>query len=200
MPALNEITQIINANLANKNFSTRKFQGAAYYAIADQVKTTGDEDKIEPMIIDDQGECTKMVYNDNYPFQIFHLIDTINYAIADPDYGPVGTTMEETANMTLVFVGNKKRLQTRSEDIAAAIMMDMPKEFQPSDINIYNLNSCIFETEDVETDPYKVWSQLWQGTKSFVKPETILITLKYKIITTYNRNCWKLCPTLPEYP
>ena|ERR1035437_4378536 len=194
MPALQDISTLINTSLSTGNFSTRKFQPAVYYTIADTVKTVTDEtEKLEPMIIDDNGECIKMIYNDVNALQVFHLIGDLSYSPATLDYGPPGTTMQEVAEMTLVFVGNRKRLKTRPEDISAAILMNIPKEFDIVTISSLNINSCIIEVSDVETDPYKNFSMLWTNIKSFVKPETVLITIKYKITTTYNRNCWVLC-------
>jgi hypothetical protein len=165
MPNLDGIVTLINNALAAGNFSTRKFQPSAYYQIVDDVKTTGaDDEKIEPMIVFTNGECKKMVYDDTNAFQIFHKLNDVSYSLGDLDYGPPGTTMQETASMELIFVG-----------------------------------TCVISTDEVETDPYKVWAENWQGTKSFVKPETILVSVKYKIIDEYNRNCWSLCPTPSMY-
>jgi hypothetical protein len=200
MPNLDGIVTLINNALAAGNFSTRKFQPSAYYQIVDDVKTTGaDDEKIEPMIVFTNGECKKMVYDDTNAFQIFHKLNDVSYSLGDLDYGPPGTTMQETASMELIFVGNRKRLQVRPEDVAAAIMMDMPKEFTAAIAQTLMLNTCIISTDEVETDPYKVWAENWQGTKSFVKPETILVSVKYKIIDEYNRKCWSLCPTPSMY-
>lgn len=194
MPALSQIVTIINNSFVTGQFSTRKYQIAKYFGITDPVKTTmEDMDKIEPMIIDDNGECIKVVYDDTQAFQIFHKLDTIDYKIADPDYGFPGTTMEEAANMKLIFFGNRKRLQTRAEDLIAAVALDMPKEFSTAQIQTLGLNSCVIEIGDVESDPYKVFSEEWSGIDTFVKPETILFSIRYKIIDTYNKNCFLLC-------
>lgn len=200
MPNLDKIVTLINDALEAGNFSTRRFQPSIYHNIADDVKTTREsEDVIEPMIVFQNGEAKKMVYDDTNAFQIFHKIESIDYKLSVLDYGPPGTTIEETANMSLIFVGNRKRLQVRPEDVTAAILMDMPKEFTTSQAQAFDLTSITIDTDSVETDSYKVWAEQWVGIKSFVKPETILISIKYTIVDTYNRNCWSLCPTPKMY-
>jgi hypothetical protein len=195
MPALDQITANINTAMQNGNFNTRKFQIAKYYNITDVVKTSTTEgDKLQPYVIDDSGNCINVVYDDKYNFQVFHVVDNITYKQADPNYGNPGQTMEETAEMILIFFGNRKKLMVRPEDIAAAICMDIPKELPLSFIQPLGMNSVVIETNIIETDPYIVWNNQWQGTTSFVKPETILLAVKYTIVSTYNKNCFKLCP------
>lgn len=195
MPSLDKIVAAVNTSIQTGNFKTRRFQASKYYGIADPVKTTGeDSEKMEPMIIDDNGECTKVIYDDTQAFQIFHVVDDIEYEQADPNYGNAGETMQETAYMRLVFAGNRTRLKVRPEELIAAVILDIPKEFTPGDAQLLALNNVIIETGAVESDPYKVFGANWQGIKTFVKPATVMFSIKYKIITQFTKPCFVLCP------
>jgi hypothetical protein len=197
MPNLNSIVSIINTSLATTQFSSRSFQAGKYYTISDEVKTASadNDNKIEPMMVENNGECTKLVYDDKFSMIIFHTLDEVSYEIAKPNFGEPGTFVREIANMQLVFAGSSKRLNVRREEIAAAIAIGMPYQLSQAQLTPLNLNYGIIEPGDVELDPYKNWSSLWQGMKSFVKPETILIVQKYKIVTEYGKSCWSLCPS-----
>ena len=194
MPQLNALVDLINTSFETDIFNTRKFQIAKYFGIIDRVKTkTVDNEKIEPMVIDTNGECHKVVYNDKYNLQVYHLVESITYAQAEPNYGPPGMTMEETANMKCIFIGNRKKLQVRPEEISAFMLMDIPKQFLSSIVTPLGMSSVVITTDDVEIDPYKVWADQYDGLDSFIKPEIIMISIKYKIISTYNKNCAQLC-------
>lgn len=195
MPNLDSITTLINSALQSGQFKSRRFQAAKFYEIADPIKTTGeDKERREPYIIDDDGEGTSVVYDDTQALQVYHVVDTIDYKIADPDdYGKPGTTMEETANMRMIFIGSRKRIKVRPENVIAAAIIDFPKEFTPAEVTANGMNSCIIQMQDVESDPYIVWGDQFIGTDFSLGTDTIAFSIKYKIVDTYNKNCFTLC-------
>lgn len=195
MPNLDSICSLINSSLQTGNFASRRFQAAKFYEIADPIKTTGeDKERIEPYIIDNDGEGESVVYDDTQALQVYHVVDTIDYQIADPDdYGKPGTTMQETANMRMIFIGSRKRMKVRTENTIAAAVMDFPKEFTPTQVTALGMNSCIIQMQDVESDPYTVWEDQFKGTEYGLGTDTTAFSIKYKIIDTYNKNCFSLC-------
>ncbi len=195
MPNLDNITSLINASMQAGNFSSRRFQAAKFFPIADPIKTTGEEkERTEPYIISNEGEGESVVYDDTQALQIYHIVDSLEYSIANPDdYGTPGTIMQETANMRMIFIGSRRRIKVRTEDIIAASAMDFPKEFAPSQVSALSMNSCIIEMQDVESDPYKVWEDQFIGTEYSLGTDTTAFWIRYKIIDTYNKSCFKLC-------
>ncbi len=195
MPNLDAIVTLINTSMQTGNFKSRRFQSAKFFTIADPIKTTGeDNERREPYIIDNNGEGVAVVPDDTYGLQVYHVADSLAYQIADPDdYGTPGTTMQETANMRMVFWGRRGKLKVRLEDVIAASAMDFPKEFLPSDLTPLGMNSCRIEMGEVDSDPYSVWDKEFQGTEFQLGTDTILFDISYKIIDTYNRSCFNLC-------
>lgn len=194
MPAQNDIALLINASLKANNFKSQRFQSGAYFGIAEPIKEISEDgEKTAPYIIDDTGEGTTVVYNDTCPFTVFHRLETPEYNIPVDDYGKPGTTMQETSNMRLVFTGSRGRMKIRPENVAAAIAMDFPKEFTPAQITSLGLNSCIIEMGSVIVDPYTVWSQEWIGHEYDLDTDTIMISVNYRIVSTYNKLCFSLC-------
>ena len=194
MPNLDKVVTLINNQLkTSKNLSTRLFQNSKWYNIADKNKTTGDVEITQPLILDNNGEGISVVFDDTNFLQVFHKVDTINYLIADVDYGNPGTTMQEEAEMSIIVVGSRKRLKTRQENIMAAISLSFIKEFKDSDIRPLGMNSCIIEMGSVDIDPYSVWDQNWIGAEYSLNTDTFLFSMKYKIVSTFNKNCFTIC-------
>jgi hypothetical protein len=195
MPKLSNIVDMINCNIKSNNFSSARFQSGKLYNISDPVKSYKEDGSstTEPMIIDDNGECTNLSYDDSRSFTLFHTVEEIEYNIPSDDYGRPGTTMMETANMKLIFTGSRRKLKFAVEDIIAAVIYDIPKEFLPIDICNLNLTSCIIEVGIVDSNIYNVWDDNWINTEMRLNTESIAFSIKYKIISTYNK-CFSLCP------
>jgi len=192
MPNINSICDLINLELKTLSFSTQRYQGALYNGIADIIKT-GDNEHSEFYIIDDYGEAKSLAYNDIYPFQIYHQRKEFTYKEADENYGNAGQTMEETAYMKLIFMGGRGRMLVRPENIMASIVLNFPKEFFDSVIIPLQLSSCVIEMGEINSNPLSVWEEEFKGTDFSLDTDSILISVHYKIISTYNKNCFFLC-------
>jgi hypothetical protein len=195
MPAINQITGIINAAFISGHFGSRRFQPSKFSQVADviKVRNEGDNEYSIPTIIDNTGEGTELTYNDQYSCQCFHRLLKPSYPRADPDYGVPGSTMEETTEMKLVFMADRAQVLQRPEDIMAAVVYDFPKELTPTQIASLNITSCIIELGDIEHNPYDVFFAEWGGRDYDLTTSSILFALNYKIITTYN-SCFAICP------
>ncbi len=196
MPNVNALTILINSALQADQFASSRYQSGQWFGIADPVMTTGESESgnIEPMILDDEGEGTPVVFDDTSSLVVFHRLDDLTYEIADPnDYGSPGTTMRETASMRMMFTASRNKLKSRGENMVAAAILDFPKEFLPSVIAPLGMNSCIIEMGDVETDIYSLWNKEWQGTKMMLSTDTVMFQIKYKIVNTFNKKCFSLC-------
>lgn len=185
------------------NFSSRNFQTGNFNGIAEFIKSTDEKEKdiIAPYIIDNDGEATELIYDDNFPFVLFHLKDGWDYQQApnDDNFGNAGQTMQETANMKLVFVGSRKRMKVSTDNVMAAVAIDITKEFNATQLNGLSIISCVIEIGNVQTNPYDIFSQIWTNTDYSFDTDTIIFTMSYKITTLYNKGCFKLCNTNNQY-
>src|ERR1017187_242799 len=114
MPNVGSIVSIINQSLLAGNFAARNFQTGDFNLIAEPIKTESERgDSVCPNSIDNNGDAHELVYDDRFPFRIFHLKDGWEYSQApdDDNFGNAGDIMRETANMKLVFVGSRKAMK-----------------------------------------------------------------------------------------
>ena len=194
MPNLDVICGLINTSLKAGNFKSRRFQAAKYYLIADPIKTIEtDKETTSPYIIDSNGEAIELTFDDTNAFQIYHKVDTTDYKLADLDYGKPGTTMNEVANMRMIFMGSRKRMQVTLENIIAAVAVDFPKEFNQTVVGTLGANRCVIEMGSVNSDPYSVWSQEFVGVEYGLTTDSVMFSLSYKIDSDYNKACFNLC-------
>lgn len=198
MPNLDSIATIINNSLKAGGFKTRKFQAAKYFGIADPVKTIEKEEDsaketLQYCVIDNEGDSAPVVFDDNYPLVIFHRLMNADYQVDAQDYGPTGTTMQETASMKIIVGGNMGNIQTRQENVMASVAMDFPKEIKSADVSALGMNSLVIEMGSVNSDKYSVWGEHWQGIECDLPTNYFLFSVDYKIINSYNKGCFNLC-------
>ncbi len=194
MPGLNQICRIINQSLQEGYFSNRRFNPTRFNGIADPLRTVSDDEKevTTPTIIDNNGEGKEIVYNDQFSAQCYHRLISPVYSMPDPEYGKAGTTMQETANMKMIFMGDRSQMKQRQEEIIAAVIFDFPKEFVSAQFTPLGLTSCVIEMGDVEANMFDVFISEWNGREYDLTTSSILFAVNYKIINTYNK-CFEIC-------
>jgi len=194
MPALSQIVTLINTSLKTQPFTGMKYQRSMWSALADAQKTTSDE-STRPVIIDNTGQETDLSIDDKYNLQVYHCIEGLRYGIANEkaDYGDPGTVMEENAEMEMIFYGDRVNINLRPEDIIAGAMLWFPKELTPAQATTLSLTSVIIETSHVDTDSMKVFATQYHGKEYRLKPSQFMCSIKYRIISTFNKSCYQIC-------
>jgi hypothetical protein len=194
MPKLKEIVSIINTNLETDVFNTSRFQGGKYYDIVKLVSEQIKDNVItRPCEIDNDGECTDVIYDDTYPLQLYHRIMTLNYETVPEDYGD-GNLMKETATMSLVFISDRYKIQMESENLMALIAVNMIEKLSQTDLNTYNLYSCsIYPSGESVIDNETIYNREYQNVEYLLKPNSIMHALTYTIETVYNKKCYLPC-------
>lgn len=194
MPNQNAICNMINAYFQANSFSTMRFQSGDWNGIAEQAKTIEESgESIVPAILDLNGEGKNLMYDDTYPFRAYHRMLSVNYSDDDTEYGNPGQTMKEISEMKLVFIGSRFKMGTRPENVIAALEMDFPKEFKPSDLTPLGLNKCTIEMSDVSYDMYSIWAEEFAGNDFALPIDTIAISLRYRITILFEKCCFNIC-------
>lgn len=203
MPNAGNIADIINSKLQSGNFSSRDFQNGKFTAIAEPIKTYSKdgEESISPYIIDNRGEGEILVYEDVFPFVVFHLKDGFDYPNTpdDDNFGNAGQTVQEIANMRLIFVGSRNRMKVSTDNVMSAIAMDFPREFTQSQIQGLSITKCTIEMGSINSNPYDIWQNIWTNKKYEFDTDIIIVSVPYKITSLYTKNCFKLCQTNQHY-
>jgi hypothetical protein len=175
-------------------FASKRYQSGQWFAIADVLQTTGESVvKKNPVIADNDGEARSIVFDDTSSLIAYHTVNSLEYEIASSNYGQPGNTMKETASMKLVMFGSRTKLQTRVENLVAAAVLDIPKEFSSSTAKSLQIASCIIEIGTVNTDVYSIWAREFVGTPFSLEGDTVAFELLYKIINIFNKRCFNLC-------
>jgi hypothetical protein len=192
MPKLSQIITIINHQLETNVLNTSRFQGGKYYEIAETVK---DGEIYYPVIIDNDGECQNVVFDDNYPLQIYHKIMSLNYEVVPADnYGDEVQTIQETAQMSLVLITDRGKLQMTGEDLIALITVNIPGTLLQADLNYLNLYSALmFASGEAIIDNETVYNREYNLKEYLLKPNSIMYSLSYTIVTEFSKKCYSNC-------
>jgi hypothetical protein len=196
MPNLMGVVTIINAALQASSFSTQKFQGGQWNNIAEFVKESSGENTIirRPVVVSDDGSCSNVSVDDSFPLVVYHR--TVNLEYSDPedwDFGDAGMIKREVASMVLIFFADRNRLNVTAENAVAAISMDIPDYLTNAQISALQLMSCRTEVESANINKYEVFEQEYDTVEYGLKPNSIMVSVPYKIISEYSPNCFDLC-------
>jgi hypothetical protein len=193
MPNLNTIATNINSALETGAFATNLFKPAVFYGIAEQVKTDDEKGEyFQPAYFDNDGEGTSVMFDDTNAIMGYHRIERISYK-ADPEGYGANITMEENADMRFIFFGQRNKIKARPENVLAVIEMYFIKEIAAADLPALSLLDCTIEMGDANMDPYSVWDQEFKGVEFGLSPETMLFSIPYRIVSTFNKTCFSLC-------
>jgi hypothetical protein len=191
MPKLHEIVDKINLNITTGVFKSKRFQKGKVYGIAELVRT--DENELKPCLVENSGEATYISIDDNYPFIIYHRVIGISANVeTEVDFG-IKKRIEETANMQLVCYADRSKIQFTKEDLIGGVEAAMAYEVPKADLSALNLNFCNIIQNSFNNDKQAVYDAEFNLNDFMLKPNHILFSLSYDIITNYDKNCLVLC-------
>jgi len=188
MPYLKEIVDIINVEERASTLADKRFQKASINSIAHLLPR---EDVTIPAIVDNDGECTDLSIDDVKAFMIYHRVIDLKYDKTD-DFGDNQIT-QETANMIMVVYGDRNILQITKEQLVAGVEAGFPQELTKAQKQLYNLRSCEIKTGDVNLDSVLVFRGEYAGVEYNLKPNSILFSIPYTIVSEYDRSCIDIC-------
>lgn len=191
MPKLHEIVNLINTNITTGIFASKRFQKGKVYGIAELIRT--DENELKPCVVDNSGEATYISIDDNYPFIIYHRVTGINANNdLEIDFG-VKKRIEETAEMTLVCYADRSKIQFTMEDLIGGIQVAMDYEVPKADLSSLQINFCNIVQNTFNNNKQNVYESEFNLNDFMLKPNHILFSLSYTILTNYDKNCLVLC-------
>lgn len=194
MPNLNDITILINTTLIGGPFVNNKFKPAKTFGICEAVKKSEDgKETSQPSYFDTWGEGESVAFDDTNTLMIFHRVESISYSNDSDGYGNADKNLIETANMRLVFTGQRNKMNARPENVLAAIELFFLKELTPAQASGFGVYGATLEMGDANLDSYSVWDQEFQGIEYGLVPEIMMFSIPYKIISTFNKGCFILC-------
>lgn len=184
-----EIVAQINTDLKGGQFDSKKFQKGRFSGIAELV---GRKEETVPAIIDNNGNETILVINDIYPFEVYHRHTGSNVQEVEGNFGDL-VYRQETAQMLMVIIGDRKRLKMTKEEIITGILLGMPLEFGSTFLNTNSLDNANITPGDFNLSKVDAWNGEYNTEKVKLKPETIFFTLTYTIETRAKVDCIEIC-------
>lgn len=198
MPNLRGITTLINNTLQATCFSTQKFQGGSYSDLAYMViEEPTQENQLEirrPAVVANSGESIPVNVDDTYPVVVYHRNTNLFYEDEQTEsFGDAGQDIRETADMVLICIGDRDFLQVVQEDVVSAIWANIPRNLTASQLSALQLDKVIIEPGEVNVQPMEVWQQEISNVAYGLDPQHFMLSIKYRIISIYNKNCFQFC-------
>jgi hypothetical protein len=184
-----EIVAQINTDLKGGQFDSKKFQKGRFSGIAELV---GRKEETVPAIIDNDGNETILVINDIYPFEVYHRHTGSTVQEVEGNFGDL-VYRQETAQMLMVVIGDRKRLKMTKEEIITGILLGMPLEFGSTFLNTNSLDQVSIVPGDFNLSKVDAWNGEYNTELVKLKPETIFFTLTYNIETRAKVDCIDIC-------
>ncbi len=192
MAKLHQIVTQINTNLTQGQFSSKRFQKGRVSGIAELiVSVDNDQRQTIPVIVDNNGDTTKLTIDDRFPFQLYHRHLSSTMTEVDDDFGD-RQVREETASMLLVIMGDRERLKLNKEDIITGISLGMPEELGQAFLTTNSLVSVNIIQGEFNLNKEDVWTSEF-NTEVMIKPADIFFSLNYSILTRTWTTCIEIC-------
>lgn len=185
-----QIVSYINTQLRSGSFSSSRFQKGRFDGIAELLQT--EEGETKPGIIDNYGDAQYVGIDDTNQFQIYHRVITPAAEWnSESDFGDL-KNITETTDMLMVVMGDRIRLQLTAEDIKTGIVASLPLDLY-SELTNLGLKTADIIPGEFNWDKNEVYRNEFNIEENLLKPNTIIFSFSYQIITTLDQSCFQLC-------
>ena len=188
MAKLSEITSFINDELRREQFGSKRFQGR-WSGIAELITTS--ESETVPCLVANNGTTTKLGIDDTYSFEVYHRMIGGSFESGD-DFGDL-RNRKETHEMVMIVMGDRDRLELTNEQIISGLAMGFPMVLPLANRQALILKHCEFQIDGFDRDRREIWNREFNTKKISLKPNTLLVSLRYSVITEVYESCIEVC-------
>jgi hypothetical protein len=201
MPFLKEQIDIINKKLSEVLFSDKRFAGAQINGVASLATyKDGDAIKTSPVVMDQNYEARWVGLDDTYPLIIYHRITGISYSQqgnSAPQFGRASNKVSQAAEIYLVVYGRFAPLQLTTEKLEALLVAGFPDLVGSEDLAPLGLDSMFVTLISSNLNSPQVYAGEYTGTPLKMSAEDILFAVRYRIDTSFRKNCFSICDCPP---
>lgn len=193
MPFLDPITKLINDSIKSSTLADSRFQKGSWNQIANLIPRDdeGGAITIPTVILDMDGSEKEIGFDDRYTFTIYHRVESLSHDDGDPSGDDI--LVKETANMVAVVFGDRNLLMMPQEQLISGVIGGFPIGVSMAQKLEWNLSAVEIETGAVNNNPRAVWSSEMGDVKFALKPNHILFSINYTIMTEYLGSCLNIC-------
>ncbi len=183
-----EIDRAITAkSLTDKRFQIRKFAGLCYLTPS-RITDTNTMVFI-PAKVSTLGECEFIVPDDNYNIITYHRLLQSAHTQEVNDFGDKGSNIDAL----LTVIGFTSKLRLTADELEAIFLAGFPGEFSKTFTESLQMRSIFAEPVSSNFDSTSIFNTEFRGEKYFLKPETIMFQIRYRIATVYKPDCFTIC-------
>lgn len=184
MAYLGEIVDTINAALKAK---LTAFPLSGYAGIVYPLPRKKGE--YIPVLIANTGEARWITFDDVKELQVYHHISSSTYTqIKRQGYGDDYNTFQHNYDLDLVVMADRRKVQVEPDVLEAAIASNMPVTTAIQGVQNINILPV-----SANHNSRSLFSQEFQGTDYFLKPEHIFFSIRYRVELQYQKGCLNLC-------
>lgn len=187
MAYLGDIVFAINKSVKEKltAFPRAEFTGIAYQL----PRKKGSGFEYLPALIKSTGDAKWITFDDVYQLQVYHRIVSSNYQQLKPQsYGDGYDKFQHSYDMDLVVMADRRKVEVEPDILEAAIASNLPNIVKISGVSYTNILSL-----SANHNSRSLFSQEFQNTDYFLKPEHIFFSIRYRAEIQYTKGCLTLC-------
>lgn len=179
-------------------FAGKPFQQGLFNGVAELIKKSSDESENEytvPIIPNANGDGgTRVGINDKYPFQLYHRITDQTQAEAENDdtFGD-GNDKSIIFEMAIIIFNDRFNNQLQSEDIITALMLDIPRTINATQITGSQFSKCEINFTETNTNTNDVLNQEFGQDDFEIKQSYFALSFGYEVKLSYTKECFSLC-------
>lgn len=186
MAFLDNIVTEINASV--KKYLTA-FPTAEYFGIAHVIpKKEGKAPSYLPAIIDMNGEAKWMTFDDVRELSVYHKVVASTYLQKQKTYGDGHDYIQHNYDMDMVVMSDRKKIGIHPEVLEMAIGSNIP-----SVVKLETIEPANIITVSANHSARSVFGNEFTGVSYYLKPEHILLSIRYRVELRYLKGCISLC-------
>lgn len=198
MPYSNEIITLVNNTIRDSSLTDKRFSGAKLEGIACQVSRQAEGETVEtlPAIISDNQVERYVGVDDSFPLQLYHRILGNSYGGAEKkqQYGDDISLKTCATEVVMVVFAKRSAMKMPGEQLEMLIASGFPDIFTREQIATMAAMAAVKVTlRSSDMDSFRVWGNEYKNIAFPLGPEDILFSMNYRIDSSYQKGCFKIC-------
>lgn len=190
MPFIDTIVLHINECLKGCSFTDGKFHGIA--TVIARKKTATAPLETLPGIL--EGKAYQTVEpNDKYGLILYHKVISNVYGFERGNSFGDNYNLKCTTEMQMVVWADSIKQNKTAELLEPVIVFGIPFGLTPELKNTLKLIKCVITPLGSAMDRLQVFRLEYPQSEFFLKPEHHFFSIRYRIETTFDRNCVNTC-------
>lgn len=190
-----KIVNEIDSNIVASVLSDKRFQNRAFAGLCYLVPGKFQEGKaiFLPAKVSTIGECNFIVPDDTFNLITYHRILSNTYGAAKAQFGDGVPYQSCLMDMVLTVIGFTSKLNLTAEQLEAIIMAGFPNTFTTDFRDSIQMIALTAQVTSSNFDGVSIFNTEYRGETYFLKPEQVMVQIRYKIESIFKPECLQLC-------